>query len=169
MAHLLIAQGLAGDLPLNAAFTLALIWGHMAATSCRALHLLAYAGLLLAQISQVEGDPVASGEHDESFATALAIIDAVADAGHGRAEVISFALASRVSPTSRGAKGVRHPVERQAPTVRHPISHARFTSLTQGGEDSLPLFMVATNEQCASKMTQSTHVKRSKAWSNVAP
>lgn len=82
VAHRIVGQGLSGALPLDVAIALAVIWGNMAATSCRARHLLAYAGLLLAQISQAEGDPVPSGEHDDSFATALAIVDAVADAGH---------------------------------------------------------------------------------------
>ena len=98
VANRIVAQGLAGELPLDAAIALALIWGHMAATSGRATHLLAYAGLLLAQLSQLDEETVSSPAQEDSFAMALAIVDAVADAGHSRAEVVSFALASRVSP-----------------------------------------------------------------------
>lgn len=98
MASLMIEQGLAGDVPLDAAITMALIWSHMATTSGKACHLLAYAGLLLAQASRAPVEVYESGAFDDYFATALAITDAVADAGHGRAEIIAFALASRVSP-----------------------------------------------------------------------
>ena len=98
VAHRIVGQGLSGELPLDASIALALIWGHMAATSCRAPHLLAYAGLLLAQLSQLGEEALTNPANDDSFATALAIVDAVADAGHSRAEVVSFALASRVTP-----------------------------------------------------------------------
>lgn len=98
MANLMIEQGLAGDVPLDAAITLALIWSHMATTSGKSAHLLGYAGLLLTQASRAPIEEYDSGAFDDAFATALAIADAVADAGHAQAEIIAFALASRVSP-----------------------------------------------------------------------
>ena len=98
MAHLMLSSGIDGDMPFDQAATLSLVWGHMAATSGKARHLLGLAGLLMAQISQATDEAVGAGTYDDDFATALAIVDAVADAGHSRAEVIAVALASRVSP-----------------------------------------------------------------------
>ena len=98
IAQLIVERGVSGELPLDAAISWALIWGHMAATSGKARHLLGLAGLLMAQISQATDEAVGAGTYDDDFATALAIVDAVADAGHSRAEVIAVALASRVSP-----------------------------------------------------------------------
>ena len=98
IAQLIVERGVSGELPLGAAISWALIWAHMAATSGKARHLLGLAGLLMAQISQATDEAVGAGEYDDDFATALAIVDAVADAGHSRAEVIAVALASRVSP-----------------------------------------------------------------------
>ena len=98
MANLMIQQGRAGDVPMDAAITMALIWSHMATTSGKSAHLLGYAGLLLTQASRAPIDEYDSGAFDDAFATALAITDAVADAGHAQAEIIAFALASRVSP-----------------------------------------------------------------------
>ena len=96
MARLMISSGVDGDVPIDTAVSLALFWGQMAATSRKASHLLGYAGLLLSELSRTSDEAVASGDCEDQFATALAIIDSVADAGHNRAEFISFAMASRV-------------------------------------------------------------------------
>ena len=97
MSQLMIEAGADGDLPLDRAISLGMLWAEMAATSGKAEHLFAYAGLLMAQASQAPDD-AAAGDYDDQFAVALAIVDVAADMGHSRAEFLSFALASRVGP-----------------------------------------------------------------------
>ncbi len=98
MAELVLMQGLRGDLPVNDAIMMALTWAQMASTSRKSQHLLRYAGLLLAQETVAPAKDALSGTFDDSCAMALAITDAVADAGHSRAEIIACALAARLSP-----------------------------------------------------------------------
>ena len=97
MSRLMVEAGADGDLPLEGAICMAMLWAEMAATSGKAEHLFAYAGLLMAQASRAPDDAVA-GEYDDAFAVALAIIDVAADMGHSRAEFLSFAVATRVGP-----------------------------------------------------------------------
>jgi hypothetical protein len=98
LANHMAQLGVAGDIPLDHALTLALTWSSMAATSGRSSHLLGYAAILLANTATAPEELVEAGEFEEDFAAALAIVDAVADLGHSRAGAVSFALASRLAP-----------------------------------------------------------------------
>lgn len=96
VARRMLVAGVDGSLPIEGAVSLALVWGHMAATSGRAPHLLGYAGLLLADLSRLTDIKFDDASIAEQLATALALLDAVADAGHDQAAFLSNAMASRM-------------------------------------------------------------------------
>ena len=97
MARLMMGCGVDGDLSPDSAVSLAMIWGHMASTSGKASHLLGYAGLLLADLSRAGDKVFEEATYEVELATALAVLDVVADAGHELAALLSGALASRMS------------------------------------------------------------------------
>ncbi len=96
MAHLALAEGVAGVIPMRDAILEAKNWANMATTSGRARHMLAFAGMLLTQASFAVSNGVPEDDCGELMAGALAIVDKAADAGHSGAEMVSFALASRL-------------------------------------------------------------------------
>lgn len=97
MAQMALAEGVAGQVPMPDALVAAINWSHMATTSTRASHLLAYAGVLLSLASYAVSQGTPEEDCSEQLAAALAIVDKAADAGHSGAEMLSFALASRMS------------------------------------------------------------------------
>ena len=97
MAHMALADGVSGVLPLRDAILEAKNWANMATTSGRVRHMLPYAGILLTQASLAVENGVAEDDCGELLSGALAIVDKAADLGHSGAEMVSFAIASRVS------------------------------------------------------------------------
>ena len=67
-----------------------------------------YAGVLLSYANHVISEGTPEEECSEQFSAALAIVDKAADAGHSGAEMVSFALASRMkAPAIARAKVLR--------------------------------------------------------------
>lgn len=77
---------MAGAVAMSDAVLLALQWTNMAATSGKARHALAYAGVVMIQASEAVNNGATEASCEDLYAEALAIIDKVASAGHGRAE-----------------------------------------------------------------------------------
>ena len=96
MAHIVLADGLAGTVAMNDAILLALMWSNMAATSGNASHALTHAAVLLVQAGRAIEDGHTEAECQGVYAQALAITDRVADTGHARAELVALTLAAQL-------------------------------------------------------------------------
>ncbi len=100
MARRVLAKGMEGAVAISDAVLLALQWTNMAATSGKATHALAHAGTLMIQAGEALESGGTQAVRENLYVEALAIIDAVASAGHARAELISMALAAHMAPES---------------------------------------------------------------------
>lgn len=117
MVNRILAKGMAGTVANSDAILLALQWANMASTSGKAGHALAYAGVVMLQASDAISNGATEASCEDLFAEALAIIDKVASAGHGRAELVSLTLAAHMT-----AQGIAKAQARSADIVIAPLS-----------------------------------------------
>lgn len=114
LALALAREAANGEMPVADAMAAAFIYGSRAGATGKAQHLISYAGVLLAFVGFADEEFLAAGGCDEEQITALAIFDALADAGHVQAELAALAMASNMSPeliAEAGRQKVHVPVQ----------------------------------------------------------